>query len=257
MRRQVALAGEDVKKHAVQFVGATRGVITDDDPLQFGEFRLDLVVVPAEYVDRITLGMLPPEQPFDIGENLLFLVVHVLVHFGDVLVEEPQDGESHVVMTAIDRLDQLAADGRKPEIEKIDMRIAQVAGERSHRDRLRVGSLVVGVHVDDSQESSRINPAVEADLADGLVTETQCVTEAAHDKQHGIAVANQVAHAVVGIVSPYSIHNMFYICKNNELPHTAQYLISGICPGISGFRCRHRLSEASCGRYPAGRARSR
>jgi len=47
---------------------------------------------------------------------------------------------------------------------------------------------------------------------------------------------------------------MFYICKNNELPHTAQYLISGICPGISGFRCRHRLSEASCGRYPAGRA---
>ena len=35
----------------------------DDDPLQFGEFRLDLVVVPAEYVDRITLGMLPRSSP--------------------------------------------------------------------------------------------------------------------------------------------------------------------------------------------------
>ena len=78
VRRQVALAGEDVKKHAVQFVGAARGVITDDDPLQFGEFRLDLVVVPAEYVDRITLGMLPPEQPFDIGENFLFLWPNLL-----------------------------------------------------------------------------------------------------------------------------------------------------------------------------------
>ena len=119
VRRKVAFAGEDVKKHAVQLVGTARRVITDDDPLQFGEFRLDLVVVPAEYVDRIAFGMLPPEQPFDIGENFLFLIVHVLVHFGDVLVEEPQDGESHVVMAAIDRLDQLAADGRKPKIEEI------------------------------------------------------------------------------------------------------------------------------------------
>ena len=122
VRRQVALAGEDVKQHAVQFVGAARGVITDDDPLQFGEFRLDLVVVPAEYVDRITLGMLPGAA-LRHGENFLFLIVHVLVHFGDVLVEEPQDGESHVVMAAIDRLDQLAADGRKPEIEEIDMQL--------------------------------------------------------------------------------------------------------------------------------------
>ena len=76
-------------------------------------------MVPAEYVDRITLGMLPPEQPFDIGENFLFLIVHVLVHFGDVLVEEPQDGESHVVMAAIDRLDQLAADRRQAKVEEI------------------------------------------------------------------------------------------------------------------------------------------
>ena len=127
VRRKVAFAGEDVKKHAVQLVGTARRVITDDDPLQFGEFRLDLVVVPAEYVDRIAFGMLPPEQPFDIGENFLFLIVHVLVHFGDVLVEEPQDGESHVVMAAIDRLDQLAADGRQAEIEAVDCAQSDVA----------------------------------------------------------------------------------------------------------------------------------
>lgn len=201
--------------------------------------------------------MLPPEQPFDIGENFLFLIVHVLVHFGDVLVEEPQDGESHVVMAAIDRLDQLAADGRKPKIEEIVMRVAQVADKRGHGDRLRIGGLVVGMHIHHSQKSRRIDPAVEADLADGLVAETQCDTEAAHDKQHGVAVANQVAHAVVGIVSSYSIHSMLNICKNNELPHPTQYLNPGIYPGISGFRCRHRSSGASCGRCPAGRVPSR
>ena len=160
-------------------------------------------------------------------------------------------------MAAIDRLDQLAADGRKPKIEEIVMRVAQVADKRGHGDRLRIGGLVVGMHVHHGQKSRRIDPAVEADLADGLVAETQCDTEAAHDKQHGVAVANQVAHAVVGIVSSYSIHSMLNICKNNELPHPAQYLNPGIYPGISGFRCRHRSSGASCGRCPAGRVPSR
>lgn len=62
-----------------------------------------------------------------------------------------------------------------PEIEEIVMRIAQVADKRGHGDRLRIGGLVVGMHIHHSQKSRRIDPAVEADLADGLVAEPSAI----------------------------------------------------------------------------------
>ena len=210
----------------------------------------------AENVDRIPFGTLSGKQGFDIGENLALLVIHMLVHLGDILVEEAQDGKGHVVAAAVDGLDQLAANARQPEIEEIVVGIAQIAHQRSDRNSTGIGSFSVDMRIDHGQERPGVDPAVAADFADRLVAEAQRDAETAHDKQYGVAVADQIAHAVVGIVSSNSIHKILNICKISDSCQVPQYLISGILPAVSGFRCRYRWFAASYGPRPSGRERS-
>ena len=119
VRRQFLLAGENVVEHAVQFVRAARGVVFDDDVLEFVQPRFDLVVLTAEYVYRVVGLFLPREQRFDIGKHRLLLVGHVAVDLGGIFVEIAHDGERHVAQTAIDRPDELAPNGGQPEAEEI------------------------------------------------------------------------------------------------------------------------------------------
>ena len=119
MRGELLFAGEDVEKHTVEFVRTARGVVFDDDVLQFAQLGLDLVVLTAEDIDRIGGVFLPREQRLDVGEDGLLLVGHVALDLSDILVEKAHDRERHIAQRAIDRLDQLASDRRQAEIEEI------------------------------------------------------------------------------------------------------------------------------------------
>lgn len=61
VRGELLLAGEDVEKYTVEFVRTARGVVFDDDVLQFAQLGLDLVVLAAEDIDRIG-GVFSPES---------------------------------------------------------------------------------------------------------------------------------------------------------------------------------------------------
>ena len=169
-------------------------------------------MLAAENIHRIGRALLAREQRLDIGKDGLLLVGHVALDLGGVFVEKAHDGERHVALGAIDRFDQLAADGRKAEIEEIAVRIVQVVGQRTHRDLAGQFGAVAEIHqhIDHGEERRRIDLVLGAHLGDGLVAEPQCDAETAHHLQHGITVAHQIAHPVIARISTIFIHKYRY-----------------------------------------------
>ena len=156
-------------------------------------------MVAAEDVDRVGGVLLAAQQRLDVGEHGLLLVGHVAVHLGHVFVVVAHDGERHVAQRAVHGLDELAPDGRQAEIEKITVRVVEVVGQRAHRHPLvRHAALArVHEHVHHGQKGRRIDPVRSAHLGDGFVAEAEGDAETAHDLEHGVFVAHQIAHAVV------------------------------------------------------------
>jgi len=212
VRREFVLAVEDVEQHAVQLVRTARRIVFDDDVLQFAQFDVHLIVLAAENIHRIGRTLLAREQRLDIGKNRLLLVGHMALDLGGIFVEKAHDGKRYVALGAVDRLDQLAADGRQAEIEKIAVRVVQVVGQRPDRDLAgQFGSVAeIHQHIDHREECRRIDLVFGAHLGDRLVAEPQRDAEAAHHLQHGITVAHQVAHPVVARISTIFIHKHRY-----------------------------------------------
>jgi len=216
VRRQLLLAGEDVEQHTVELVRAARRVILDDDVLQLAQLRIDLVVLAAEDVDRIGRILFTGQQRLDVREDGLLLVGHVPLHLGGVFVEKAHDGERHVVLRAVHRLDQLAANGRQAEVEEVAVRIVEVVRKRPHRhpgSRLRSVAARIHLHIDHGEEGRRIDLVLGAHLGDGLVAESQSDSEAAHHLQNRVSVADQIAHPVLARVSAISIHTYRYFYR--------------------------------------------
>ena len=137
----------------------------------------------AEDADVIfAVARLAPDERADVRENDLVFIVHVLAHLGDVLIEIAHDGERDVAVSAVDRLDQLAADQGQAEVEKIAVRVLQIAYERLDRKRridLFDGHMIFDQQVDDRQKGLRVDAAVGADLADRFVPESERYSEPA------------------------------------------------------------------------------
>ena len=68
-------------------------------------------VVPCRTVAR--------KQMAHIGEDRLFLIHHMLMHFGRIVVEEPDDGVRDLVTAAGDGCGQLAPYIRQAVLQKV------------------------------------------------------------------------------------------------------------------------------------------
>ena len=88
------------------------------------------------------------------------------------------------------------------------MGVVQIVGQRTDRDLAGQLRAVAEVHqhVHHGEERRGVHPALGAHLGDGLVAESQRNAETAHHLQHGIAVADQIAHPVVTRISTIFIH---------------------------------------------------
>lgn len=213
MGSQILFGREDVEQYAVQQVAAGPRIVFDQDVFQLDDLHLDLVMMFPEdryIVFRIFHAF--QQSPY-IREYRLFLIRHVFVHLCRIFIKEFSDDERHIFRAAGNRFRQLAADMGQPEVQEIGVCIMQISDQSLDRQAFvnvchRRGDLF-RQKVHDGQERAGIDTVLAAHLSDVLFSESECNTEAAHNKHHRIILADQIAHFIGLPIFTILIHRLF------------------------------------------------
>ena len=208
MAEKVFLRHEQINQHIVQKLRVTvRGIILDDDALQFGKALLDLgmivMMLMGKFVDvHLRIGLHSRHEVGHISVDVLVLIVHVAAHFCGKLIIKLQDKEGYLVACrTVDGLDELAADGRKPELHEIIVRTAQISHQGRERQRVhRVGHIdrppVGADKIHHRQESGCVHARRLARLGHRVVAKSQAESKPTDHLQDPIIITDDVPHVV-------------------------------------------------------------
>ena len=136
------------------------------------------------------------------------------MYFINIIVEEFGDGEGNITRAADNRFRQFAADMREAEVQEIIVRIVQIGNQWTDReavvDTVYHGGSLFRQEIDNGQEGTAVHFVLPAYVADIFLSESQVDAEAAHNENHRVVLANQVAHFICLCVFSLFIHSCYF-----------------------------------------------